>query len=257
MSHTLEQRRGRRPGAPPRAALDADAVRAAYRRWAGVYDMCLRRRLLGGPPARRRAGQPPARPRGAGGRCRHRPGAAALHAGQAHHRHRSLGRDAAAGPQASRRERTVPMSPRCGRWTPKRPAFPDACFDIAVAMFVASVVPHPRRIAGRNAARGAAGRHILFVNHFAAERGPRWWVERALAPASRALGWHPDFAIAGAVQRRRPSATMRADPGAAVRPVHAGAAAQLTPADDLLGVALRDRHISDILRDLSWRHSRA
>ncbi len=44
MSHTLEQRRGRRPGgpprsgAPPRAALDADAVRAAYRRWAGVYD---------------------------------------------------------------------------------------------------------------------------------------------------------------------------------------------------------------------------
>jgi phosphatidylethanolamine/phosphatidyl-N-methylethanolamine N-methyltransferase len=31
------------------------------------------------------------------------------------------------------------------------------------------------------------------VNHFAAYRGPKWWVERALAPASRALGWHPDF----------------------------------------------------------------
>jgi phosphatidylethanolamine/phosphatidyl-N-methylethanolamine N-methyltransferase len=39
------------------------------------------------------------------------------------------------------------------------------------------------------------GGHILFINHFAAERGPRWWVERALAPASRALGWHPDFAV--------------------------------------------------------------
>jgi phosphatidylethanolamine/phosphatidyl-N-methylethanolamine N-methyltransferase len=37
------------------------------------------------------------------------------------------------------------------------------------------------------------GGHILLVNHFAAERGPRWWVEWALAPASRALGWHPDF----------------------------------------------------------------
>ena len=36
---------------------------------------------------------------------------------------------------------------------------------------------------------------VLFVNHFASERGPRWWVERALAPASRALGWHPDFAF--------------------------------------------------------------
>ena len=39
------------------------------------------------------------------------------------------------------------------------------------------------------------GGHILFVNHFAAERGPRWWLERAMAPASRALGWHPDFAM--------------------------------------------------------------
>jgi len=37
------------------------------------------------------------------------------------------------------------------------------------------------------------GGRLLFVNHFAAERGPRWWVERALAPASRKLGWHPDF----------------------------------------------------------------
>jgi phosphatidylethanolamine/phosphatidyl-N-methylethanolamine N-methyltransferase len=37
------------------------------------------------------------------------------------------------------------------------------------------------------------GGNILFVNHFAADRGPRWWVERAMAPASRALGWHPDF----------------------------------------------------------------
>jgi phosphatidylethanolamine/phosphatidyl-N-methylethanolamine N-methyltransferase len=39
------------------------------------------------------------------------------------------------------------------------------------------------------------GGDILFVNHFAARRGPRWWVERAMAPASRALGWHPDFAM--------------------------------------------------------------
>ena len=39
------------------------------------------------------------------------------------------------------------------------------------------------------------GGHILLVNHFAAEGGPRWWVERAMAPASRRLGWHPDFAM--------------------------------------------------------------
>ncbi|EQD32622.1 phosphatidylethanolamine N-methyltransferase, partial [mine drainage metagenome] len=69
-------------------------------------------------------------------------------------------------------------------------------FDVAVAMFVASVVPHPRRLMAEMRRVVRPGGHLLFVNHFAAERGPRWWVERALAPASRALGWHPDFAFA-------------------------------------------------------------
>ena len=71
---------------------------------------------------------------------------------------------------------------------------PTASFDVAVAMFVASVVPNPRRLLGEMARVVRPGGTLLFVNHFAAARGPRWWAERALAPASRALGWHPDFA---------------------------------------------------------------
>jgi phosphatidylethanolamine/phosphatidyl-N-methylethanolamine N-methyltransferase len=71
--------------------------------------------------------------------------------------------------------------------------FPDGAFDIAVAMFVASVVPHPRRLLAEMRRVVKPNGHILLVNHFAAERGVRWWVERAMAPASRALGWHPDF----------------------------------------------------------------
>ena len=41
MSHTLEERlRSRRlPGATPEVALDAAAIRDAYRRWSGVYDV--------------------------------------------------------------------------------------------------------------------------------------------------------------------------------------------------------------------------
>ena len=39
------------------------------------------------------------------------------------------------------------------------------------------------------------GGRLLFVNHFAAQDGPRWWVERTMAPLSRVLGWHPDFAL--------------------------------------------------------------
>src|ERR1700733_9119808 len=43
MSHTLlPSRRGSGPGGGgPRFALDADAVRDAYRRWAGVYDLAF------------------------------------------------------------------------------------------------------------------------------------------------------------------------------------------------------------------------
>ena len=73
--------------------------------------------------------------------------------------------------------------------------FPDGCFDTAVAMFVASVVPNPRRLLDEMRRVVRPGGDILFVNHFAAHGGPRRWAERALAPASRALGWHPDFAV--------------------------------------------------------------
>ena len=71
---------------------------------------------------------------------------------------------------------------------------PAASFDVAVAMFVASVVPNPRRLLAEMARVVRPGGTLLFVNHFAAAKGPRWWAERAMAPASRALGWHPDFA---------------------------------------------------------------
>lgn len=74
-------------------------------------------------------------------------------------------------------------------------SFEDASFDIAVGMFVASVVPNPRRLLAELRRLVRPGGDILLVNHFAAAKGPRWWLERAMAPASRALGWHPDFAM--------------------------------------------------------------
>ncbi len=72
-------------------------------------------------------------------------------------------------------------------------SFPDASFDIAVAMFVASVVPQPRLLLAELKRIVKPGGTILLVNHFARARGPIWWVERALAPASSLIGWHPDF----------------------------------------------------------------
>jgi phosphatidylethanolamine/phosphatidyl-N-methylethanolamine N-methyltransferase len=73
--------------------------------------------------------------------------------------------------------------------------FENASFDMAVAMFVASVVPNPIRLLTEMRRVVRTGGNILIVNHFAAAKGPRWWLEQAMAPASRALGWHPDFAM--------------------------------------------------------------
>ena len=62
-------------------------------------------------------------------------------------------------------------------------------------MFVASVVPHPRLLLAELRRVVRPGGHILFVNHFVSEKsGPRRFIEKSMAPFSRALGWHPEFA---------------------------------------------------------------
>ncbi len=196
MSHTLEQRRGRRPGAPPRAALDADAVRAAYRRWAGVYDaafggvssvarrraVALVNRLPGREVLEVGVGTGLALPRYAPNKRITGIDLSAEMLHQARKRVGALGLTNVAALRELDAESTD---------------FPDASFDIAVAMFVASVVPHPRGLLSEMRRLVRPGGNILFVNHFAAERGPRWWIEFTMAPASRALGWHPDFAMQG------------------------------------------------------------
>ena len=194
MSHTLEQRGGSRR-TTPRAALDAEDVRAAYRRWAGVYDTGFG---LVSSSARRAAVR----------EANALPGRDVLEmgvgTGLALPRYRPeksvIGIDLSAEMLARARTRVATLGlanvAALHEMDAEATTFADASFDIAVAMFVASVVPHPRRLLAEMRRVVRPGGHLLFVNHFAAERGPRWWAEWALAPASRALGWHPDFATA-------------------------------------------------------------
>jgi phosphatidylethanolamine/phosphatidyl-N-methylethanolamine N-methyltransferase len=71
--------------------------------------------------------------------------------------------------------------------------FPADQFDIAVAMFVASVVPDPQAMLAELRRVVKPGGMILLVNHCARTRGPVGWCERAFAPVSVKLGWHADF----------------------------------------------------------------
>ncbi len=208
MSHTLLPSRR-----APRASLDADAVRAAYRRWAGVYDL-----VFGGVSAfgRRRAAD----------LANRLPGKRVLEVGVgtglALPRYRPdkriTGIDLSAEMLAQARRRVTDLGLRhieaLREMDAEATDFDDDSFDIAVAMFVASVVPHPPQLLAEMRRVVRPGGVILFVNHFAAEVGPRWWIERAMAPASRALGWHPDFAI-GALLRpedRRQAETVPVPP---------------------------------------------
>ncbi|MSP04659.1 MAG: methyltransferase domain-containing protein [Acetobacteraceae bacterium] len=188
MSNTLSSRRA----AEPKFALDADAVRAAYRRWAGVYDLVFGMISSGG---RRRAiamvNQLPGErvlEVGVG------TGLALPHYGR---NKRITGIDLSSEMLSHARERVAERKltniEALVELDAEETGFRDASFDIAVAMFVASVVPHPRQLLAEMRRVVRPGGHILFINHFAAQRGPRWWVERTMAPASHALGWHPDF----------------------------------------------------------------
>ncbi|BFL64012.1 class I SAM-dependent methyltransferase [Roseomonas mucosa] len=180
--------------------MDASSVRDAYRRWAGVYDA-----LFGGVSAfgRKRAVAAVNR----------LPGARVLEVGVGTGLALPLYRrdlrvtgidlsremlEKAAERVASER---LPNVDGLLEMDAEAMAFQDGAFDMAVAMFTASVVPNARQLYAEMSRVVRPGGRLLFVNHFAAEAGPRWWVERAMAPLSRVLGWHPDFELSALLDR--------------------------------------------------------
>jgi phosphatidylethanolamine/phosphatidyl-N-methylethanolamine N-methyltransferase len=181
--------------AAPRAPMDAHAVRTAYRRWAKIYDTgfgwisrTARREVVAA--------------------VNRTPGTRVLEVGVGtglalplyDTAKRVTGIDLSADMLAQARQRVGEIGLRniedLLEMDAQATSFPDHSFDIAVGMFVASVVPNPRALVKELQRVVRPGGKILFVNHFAAERGPVWWVERAMAPSSALLGWHPDFHLA-------------------------------------------------------------
>jgi len=178
----------------PVAALDTASILEAYRRWAGVYDT-----VFGGISSKGR--------QRAVDLVNRLPGRDVLEVGVGtglalpHYNRdkRITGIDLSVEMLCKARERTkrdgLPHVQTLHEMDAEATSFLDNAFDIAVAMFVASVVPNPRRLLAEMRRLVRPGGNILLINHFAASKGPRWWLERAMAPASRALGWHPDFAM--------------------------------------------------------------
>ena len=178
----------------PMAPMDADAVRAAYRRWARSYDSWF------GTISR-------AARRAAVAAVNASPGETVLEVGVGTGLalpmyapgKRVTGIDLSADMLAHARLRASSLGLRnidaLLEMDAQATSFGDGQFDVAVAMFVASVVPDPRALVAELKRVVRPGGKILFVNHFAQASGPIWWIERAMSPASARLGWHPDFRL--------------------------------------------------------------
>jgi len=78
----------------------------------------------------------------------------------------------------------------------ERMPLPDASFDVVVAQFVITAVPHPEETLDEFARVIKPGGEIILVNHIGAESGPRHVFERCFAPVARRLGWRPEFSFA-------------------------------------------------------------
>lgn len=196
MNHTLRKQAPSVSGGrvSPVAALDHASIVEAYRRWAGIYDTAF-----GGVSSKGRLR--------AVSLINRLPGRDVLEVGVGtglalpHYDRdkRITGIDLSTEMLRKARERTrkdgLAHVEALHEMDAEATPFQDDAFDIAVGMFVASVVPNPQRLLAEMRRLVRPGGDILLVNHFAAAKGPRWWLERAMAPASRALGWHPDFAM--------------------------------------------------------------
>lgn len=90
--------------------------------------------------------------------------------------------------------------------------FPDNSFDAVLALYVASVVPNPARLAAEMRRVCRPGGAVVIVNHFTSANPMMRFVEKRLAPLASRIGFHADFpldeflAAAGlAVREIRPS----------------------------------------------------
>ena len=73
--------------------------------------------------------------------------------------------------------------------------FADGSFDTVVAMYVMTVVPDPAKVMAELERVCAPGGEVIIVNHFSQTHGVRGLVEKAMAPMATLLGWRPEFAI--------------------------------------------------------------
>lgn len=173
-------------------ALDREAVRLAYRRYAAVYDVVFGLPLV----AARRMAIGLVNARGPG-RVLEVGVGTGLTLPLYHADSRVVGIDLSPEmlTRARRRVDALGLSrvEALEEMDGQRMTFPDGSFDTVVALHVLSVAPDPARLMQEMRRVCAPGGELLIMNHFRSEHGPWHWLERASAPLSALLGFRPDL----------------------------------------------------------------
>ena len=74
-------------------------------------------------------------------------------------------------------------------------SFADNSFDKVVAMYVASVVPNPKKFVDEMRRVCKPGGEMFLVNHFHSANPIIARLEKLAAPLSKLMGFHPDFSL--------------------------------------------------------------
>ncbi len=74
-------------------------------------------------------------------------------------------------------------------------SFPDGSFDVVVAQYVITTVPHPEATLDEFARVLKPGGEIILVSRVGAEAGLRHSLEHWFQPAARKLGWRTEFSF--------------------------------------------------------------
>jgi phosphatidylethanolamine/phosphatidyl-N-methylethanolamine N-methyltransferase len=71
--------------------------------------------------------------------------------------------------------------------------YPDASFDVVVAQYVVTAVPHPEKALDEFVRVVRPGGEIILTSRIGAETGVRGTVEKWLMPVTSRLGWRTEF----------------------------------------------------------------
>jgi phosphatidylethanolamine/phosphatidyl-N-methylethanolamine N-methyltransferase len=88
-------------------------------------------------------------------------------------------------------------------------SFPDATFEKVVAMYVVSIVDRPSRVLAELRRVCRPGGTIILINHSRSENPLLGAAEKMLGRFSNQIGWHPDFEMYKVLNGWRPERDAR------------------------------------------------